>query len=59
MTTDYHPFVRASLRKAVRRLLADRHGHVTHTEMLTCEACMARLWVELGHAASKRWIGGE
>lgn len=55
--TDYHPFVRASLRKAIRRLLVNRHGHSTHVELRACKVCVARLWVELGHAAPKRWMG--
>lgn len=56
--TDPHPFVRASLTRAVRALLKDKHGHVTPTELLACPECVARFWVHLATAAPKGWLGG-
>lgn len=54
---DRHPFVRASLQKAMRRLLTDRHGHAVAAEMLACKKCVARFWQALAWAAPRAWVG--
>lgn len=48
---ERHPFVRASLTKAIRAWLQYRHRHESAGAMAGCEACAARLWVCLGQAA--------
>lgn len=52
-----HPFVKATLQRAVRDLLRDKHNHSTPGELLGCPECMARFWVCLGNAAPVPWIG--
>lgn len=55
--TKYHPFVRASLQKAVRAFLqGGKHGHLTPTELVECHECVQRLWVELEKAAPVKTI---
>ena len=56
--TDRHPFVKATLTKAIRGLLKDKHGHTTPDELRRCPECIARLWDHLGRSAPVPWIGG-
>lgn len=54
---DPHPFARATLQRAVRAWLKDRHQHDTPQAMSECAPCVARLWDELGRVAPKGWLG--
>ena len=58
VVTDRHPFVKATLQRAIRALLKDKHNHSTLHEMSNCHECVNRLWVELGRVAPREWIGG-
>ena len=57
MVVDPHPFTRATLQKAVRELLKDKHNHSSPRELHGCVTCVARFWKCLGNAAPLGIIG--
>ena len=53
-----HPFVRATLTRAVRKVVQDKHDHSGPAEFIACPQCVARLWEALDRVAPREWMGG-
>ncbi len=56
-TSNRHPFVKATLRRAVRATLTDKHDHEGPRDFIACPVCAGRLWEMLDRHAPKPWIG--
>ena len=53
--TFYDPVVKQRLRRAIKSLLRERHGHLTPAALTSCGPCVQRLWEWLARVAPEAY----